>query len=138
MLYGILLIVDVLLSIGIIVLVLLQHGKGADAGAAFGSGASATVFGARGSASFLSRTTAVFAALFFINSLGLAFIVSHQPADRSVTEQLMNKPAPTAPTPGELIGKQAPAVDVPTSRPPISRNQPRGAKQPAQPKDVPR
>ncbi|HEX2243063.1 MAG TPA: preprotein translocase subunit SecG [Gammaproteobacteria bacterium] len=121
MLYGILLIIDVLLAIGIIALVLLQHGKGADAGAAFGSGASATVFGARGSASFLSRTTAVFATLFFINSVGLAFIVSHQPADRSVTEQLMNKPA----------------ADVPLNNAPAAPSEARGKKPSVQPEDVP-
>ncbi|MGD8574231.1 MAG: preprotein translocase subunit SecG, partial [Gammaproteobacteria bacterium] len=63
MLHTILVIVQVFLSLGLIGLILLQQGKGADAGAAFGSGASATVFGARGSASFLSRTTAVLAAL---------------------------------------------------------------------------
>ncbi len=121
MLYGILLIIDVLLAIGIIALVLLQHGKGADAGAAFGSGASATVFGARGSASFLSRTTAAFATLFFINSLGLAFIVSHQPLDHSVTEQLMNKPA----------------ADVPLNNAPAAPSEARSKKPSVQPEDVP-
>src|SRR4051812_14257620 len=108
MLYSILLVVDVLLAIGLIVLVLLQHGKGADAGAAFGSGASATVFGARGSASFLSRTTAILAAFFFINSLALAYIVSHQSVDRSVTEQLANQPGPASkPAHSSGIKKQA-------------------------------
>ncbi len=138
MVYGILLIIDVLLAIGIIALVLLQHGKGADAGAAFGSGASATVFGARGSASFLSRTTAVFATLFFINSLGLAFIVSHQPADRSVTEQFINKPVRTAPTIGGKKGEKAPAADVPMSRAPAIPKEAQNRKRPAQPEDVPR
>lgn len=60
----------------IIILVLLQRGKGADAGAAFGAGASGTVFGARGSSSFFSRATAVFATLFFISSLTLAYLSS--------------------------------------------------------------
>lgn len=72
MLYQVIIIIHVLLGIGIIGLVLMQQGKGADAGAAFGSGASGSVFGAQGSASFLSRTTAIFASLFFITSLGLA------------------------------------------------------------------
>lgn len=107
MLYSILLVVDVLLAIGLIVLVLLQHGKGADAGAAFGSGASSTVFGSRGSTSFLSRTTAVLATLFFINSLTLAYIVSHQSVDRSVTEQLANQPAPSSRVKGEAKGVNA-------------------------------
>ncbi len=74
MLYQIIIIIHILLGFGIIGLVLIQQGKGADAGAAFGSGASGTVFGAQGSASFLSRTTAVFAALFFTTSLGLAVL----------------------------------------------------------------
>lgn len=74
MLYQIIIVIHILLGIGIIGLVLMQQGKGADAGAAFGSGASGSVFGAQGSASFLSRSTAIFATLFFITSLGLAFL----------------------------------------------------------------
>ena len=68
------LIAHTLIALMIIVLVLLQRGKGADAGAAFGAGASGTVFGARGSASFFSRATAVFATLFFVSSLALAYL----------------------------------------------------------------
>src|ERR1700754_2894167 len=64
----------VLLAAGIVGLVLLQRGRGADAGAGFGAGASGTVFGARGSASFLSRTTATLALLFFVTSLALAYM----------------------------------------------------------------
>ncbi len=64
----------------IIILVLLQRGKGADAGAAFGAGASGTVFGARGSSSFFSRATAVCAALFFVSSLTLAYLSSQKPS----------------------------------------------------------
>lgn len=60
-------------AIGIVVFVLLQQGKGADAGASFGSGASGTVFGSQGSATFLSRVTAILAAAFFFTSLGLAY-----------------------------------------------------------------
>ncbi len=82
---SILLIVQVLLSISLIVLILLQHGKGADAGAAFGSGASATVFGARGSGNFLSRSTAIVAILFFIVCLSLAYLSSNRQAPDSVT-----------------------------------------------------
>ena len=74
MLYQVIIVIHILLGLGIIGLVLMQQGKGADAGAAFGSGASGSVFGAQGSASFLSRTTAIFASLFFITSLGLAFL----------------------------------------------------------------
>ncbi len=107
-----LLVFQVLLSIALIVLVLLQHGKGADAGAAFGSGASATVFGAQGSANFLSRSTAVLAALFFINSLLLSssWIMGDREAPASVAEQVA--PAvPAGTTPADL--PEAPAPDVP-------------------------
>ncbi len=78
MLYQVIIVFHILLGIGIIGLVLMQQGKGADAGAAFGSGASGSVFGAQGSASFLSRTTAIFATLFFITSLGLAVLSGYQ------------------------------------------------------------
>jgi preprotein translocase subunit SecG len=74
MLYQVIIVIHILLGVGIIGLVLMQQGKGADAGAAFGSGGSGSVFGAQGSASFLSRTTAIFATLFFITSLGLAIM----------------------------------------------------------------
>ncbi len=86
MLYSILVAIDVLLALGIIFLVLIQQGKGADVGAAFGSGASGTVFGARGSASFLTRATAILVTLFFINSLGLAYLASHRPEAESVID----------------------------------------------------
>jgi len=72
----IVLVAHTLIALLIIVLVLLQRGKGADAGAAFGSGASGTVFGSRGSASFFSRATAVLATAFFVSSLGLAYLSS--------------------------------------------------------------
>ncbi len=72
----ILVVVHLFLAIGMVTLILLQHGKGADAGAAFGSGASSTVFGAQGSASFLSRTTGILAALFFLTSMALAYFSS--------------------------------------------------------------
>lgn len=73
-------IVHLLIAAAIVALVLLQRGKGADAGAGFGSGASGTVFGARGSASFLSRTTATLAALFIVTSLTLAYLGGRAPA----------------------------------------------------------
>jgi preprotein translocase subunit SecG len=75
---SILLIAQVLLSISLIALILIQHGKGADAGAAFGSGASATVFGARGSGNFLSRVTTIVAILFFCVCLALAYVTSNR------------------------------------------------------------
>lgn len=73
MLETVIIIVHLVVAIGVVGFVLIQQGKGADAGASFGSGASGTVFGSQGSSNFLSRFTAVLAALFFATSLGLAF-----------------------------------------------------------------
>jgi len=89
----------VLLAFAIIAIVLLQRGKGADAGAGFGAGASGTVFGARGSANFLSRTTAVLATLFFLTSLGLTYLFSQQKTPTSVVDTVQQSapaPAPAA------------------------------------------
>lgn len=98
---SILLVVQVLLSISLIALILLQHGKGADAGAAFGSGASATVFGARGSGNFLSRATTVIAILFFVVCLSLAYVSSNRVVpdgvSGSVTAQEIETP-PSSPS----------------------------------------
>lgn len=110
MLYSILLVTELLLSIGLIVLILLQHGKGADAGAAFGSGASGTVFGAKGAGNFLSRATGILATLFFINCLGLAFVVSQssKPAVEqsvvgdSVIETAAEQETVSAPVAGDI------------------------------------
>lgn len=91
-LHTILLVVQVLVSVSLIGLILIQHGKGADAGAAFGSGASTTVFGAQGSGNFLSRTTAILAFIFLTNSLGLAWLATQRVRtngslmDQAVTE----------------------------------------------------
>ncbi|OED34415.1 preprotein translocase subunit SecG [Chromatiales bacterium (ex Bugula neritina AB1)] len=74
------LVVHVFLALGVIGLVLIQHGKGADAGAAFGSGASSTVFGSRGSGSFLTRMTTLFALAFFCTSMVLFFLASQRNA----------------------------------------------------------
>jgi len=82
------LLLHVIVAIALIALVLFQHGKGADAGAAFGSGASATMFGSRGSASFLSRVTAGLAAGFFITSLLLAYFATQSSTPTSVVEDL--------------------------------------------------
>lgn len=72
--FSVVLTVHVLAGLGVIGLVLMQHGKGADMGAAFGSGASGSLFGSSGSANFLSRTTAALAAVFFVTSLGLSYL----------------------------------------------------------------
>ncbi|MEE9319045.1 MAG: preprotein translocase subunit SecG [Granulosicoccus sp.] len=99
------LVIHVVLAIGVIGLVLIQHGKGADAGAAFGSGASATVFGARGSASFLTRMTTALAALFFLTSLTLFYLAANRDRDtRSVTDVELPLEAEEAPASGDLPG----------------------------------
>ncbi|WP_347453474.1 preprotein translocase subunit SecG [Acinetobacter thermotolerans] len=104
------LVVHIILAILMIVLILVQHGKGADAGASFGGGGAATVFGASGSGNFLSRLTAVFTALFFITSLTLAVFTKKQTTDAyslSSVQTTQTAPAqstetsPTAPKSGE-------------------------------------
>ena len=100
----ILTVVQILVAVGLIGLVLLQQGKGADAGAAFGSGSSGTIFGSRGSASFLSRTTAVLAALFFFNSIALAYISGQSVERESVTERFG-------------VGTEVPVSDEPVPAP---------------------
>jgi len=90
------LMIHVLVAITLVVMILVQQGKGSDIGAAFGSGASGTVFGAAGSASFLVKFTAVLAAIFFITSLSLGYMASHQVHTKSVFEQVapVSQPAP--------------------------------------------
>ena len=90
MLETVLIIAHLVIAIGVVGFVLIQQGKGADAGASFGSGASGTVFGSQGSSNFLSRLTAVFAALFFATSLGLAFYAK----DRATTISEWRLPDP--------------------------------------------
>ena len=79
--------IHIILAVILIILVLVQQGKGADAGAAFGSGASSTVFGARGSATFMNKVTTVIALSFFVTSLSLAYISSNK---SSVSKSLIN------------------------------------------------
>ncbi len=98
MLYNVMLIIQILVALGIIGLVLVQHGKGADAGAAFGGGASGTVFGSKGSGSFLTRLTAILATIFFANSLMLAWLVA-RPVDsggESIIPTAISEAAPTS------------------------------------------
>lgn len=121
-LHTLVLIGHVLVSAAIIGLVLIQRGKGAEAGAAFGAGASGTVFGAKGSANFLSRSTAVMATVFFLTSLGLAYLGSQRPVSRSLleqttpAEQTQLNPSATqqpdgAPAPELPAPEQAPATE---------------------------
>ena len=105
----IVLVVHVLAALGVIGLVLLQHGKGADVGAAFGSGASGSLFGATGSANFLSRTTAILAAVFFVSSLGLAYLANTKPRTSGSIMDAGRPPASGAP---------APATDTPKPQSP--------------------
>ncbi|WP_417775460.1 preprotein translocase subunit SecG [Stutzerimonas xanthomarina] len=120
MLQTVVIVVHLLVAIGVVALVLLQQGKGADAGASFGSGASATVFGSQGSSTFLSRLTAILAGVFFATSLGLAFFATRQAdqlsgvglPDPAVLEVPVSKPvvddvpvlesAPSAPAADEV------------------------------------
>ena len=102
----------ILAAVGIVVLVLLQHGKGADMGAAFGSGSAGSLFGSAGASNFLSKTTAILAATFFVTSLGLTYL-SAPTRTGGVTESLAvpgGKPdaAPAAPAPSA----PAPAGDT--------------------------
>jgi preprotein translocase subunit SecG len=97
------LIFHVLVAVAVCGLVLLQHGKGADMGAAFGSGSSGSLFGASGSANFLSRSTALLATLFFLTSLGLTWYSVQKPQGSSVMDTMKTQqPAapPAAPAPG--------------------------------------
>lgn len=84
----ILVVFHLFLAIGLVGLILIQHGKGADAGAAFGSGASATVFGAQGSASFLTRATAVLATLFFVTSMVMAYFATQAREATGIMESM--------------------------------------------------
>ncbi len=92
----ILLVLHVLVAAGVIAFVLLQQGKGADMGAAFGGGSAGSLFGSAGSANFLSRTTAVLATIFFLSSLGLSYIGMHRSGASQAGEGVMkNVPEPT-------------------------------------------
>jgi preprotein translocase subunit SecG len=101
-LFSLLLTVHILVALVIIGLVLVQHGKGADMGAAFGSGASGSLFGASGSANFLSRMTGILAAVFFVTSLTLAYVASNKPKttgsvmQETLQSQAVSQPAPVA------------------------------------------
>jgi preprotein translocase subunit SecG len=119
----IVLVVQILTALGMIGLILLQHGKGADMGAAFGSGASGSLFGATGSANFLSRTTAVLAAVFFACTLLLAYFGHVRPADSGSVLERAAVPAPATPAAsgavGQIPGTAAPAAPVVPAAPAV-------------------
>src|SRR6266849_5399670 len=99
---NLIIVIHVVVALAIIGLVLLQHGKGADMGSGFGGGASSSLFGATGSANFLSRATAVLAAIFFTLSLALAYVATRRPTEEGggvidvIRKQQVEKPAPKA------------------------------------------
>ena len=124
---NIILVVHVVIAVSLVALVLLQQGKGADAGAAFGAGASGTVFGSKGSSSFLTRTTGVLAALFFITSLTLFVLatqskeVSSSVVDQEHAKQNIEKVdgASAISTPSDV-----PVSDEPKSKPLTTKSSP--------------
>jgi preprotein translocase subunit SecG len=134
---SILLVVHVFAAVAIVVLVLMQQGRGADMGAAFGGG-SQTLFGARGSANFLSRATGLLAAVFFVTSLTLAYMYGLSTTPQSVTDQIVTQPEsssapvgadsdiPQAPddAPQQGSGSDVPAVPEPAVPEPESGTEP--------------
>ena len=125
------LVVHVLAALTIIGLVLLQHGKGADVGAAFGSGASGSVFGATGSANFLSRATAMMALVFFLTSLGLTYFSSRKSDTSGV---MSDHPAPAQRLPGQIPG---PAQTLPGQIPAPGTSLPQQVPAPSAPVTAP-
>ena len=113
MIVNVVLAVQMLAALGMIGLVLVQHGKGADMGAAFGSGSSGSLFGASGSANFLSRTTAVLAAVFFVATLALAYFGNSRPAS---TGSVLETPAAAVPA-GAAPAASAPDAAVAPAEP---------------------
>ncbi|NGZ85519.1 preprotein translocase subunit SecG [Duganella aceris] len=108
-LFNLVIVVQVVSAIAIIGLVLLQHGKGADMGAAFGSGASGSLFGATGSSNFMSKSTGVAAAIFFSATLALSYISAQHGSN--VSGGVMDKALPAAPAPAPTTG----AAAIPTA-----------------------
>jgi preprotein translocase subunit SecG len=110
--FTLILVVDVIVALIIIGLVLLQHGKGADVGAAFGSGASGSLFGASGSANFLSRTTGILAAVFFLTTFVLAYLVTHKPrTSGGVMDTVKEQPTQVPAAPEAPEAAKAPEAD---------------------------
>jgi len=117
MLHSILLVVHILCAVLIVGLVLIQRGKGADAGAGFGAGASGTVFGARGATTALSRATAILAAVFMVTSLSLAYTTKPdvEAGQSSLLDQMATESVPVAPAPATAPTPAAPADAVPVA-----------------------
>lgn len=124
------LVIHVFAALAIIGLVLLQHGKGADVGAAFGGGASGSLFGASGSANFLSRTTAILAVVFFVTSLGLTYFSARKTEHRGV---MATQPATDNSLPAQIPGQGGP-TSAPQKAAPGGSGGPEGSKTPEVPK----
>jgi preprotein translocase subunit SecG len=131
--YVVLIVGHVVVALAIIGLVLLQHGKGADMGSGFGGGASASLFGATGSANFLSRTTAVLATIFFVLSLALAYFATNRPKAQGGIMDAVKTEKPAAEVP------QAPAAQkpAPEAAKPVTEPAKPAAGEPPKAKDVP-
>jgi preprotein translocase subunit SecG len=133
-------IIQLFAALAIIALVLLQRGKGADAGAGFGAGASGTVFGARGARTALSRATAIFAAIFMVNSLALAYMGTREAETRPKTllDEAAGTSAPSTapnssivPAPATGNAPAVPAPSTPATPPPAVESPQGGAQAPA-------
>ncbi|MBX3663161.1 MAG: preprotein translocase subunit SecG [Burkholderiales bacterium] len=110
------LVIHVVAALAIIGVVLLQHGKGADMGAAFGSGSAGSVFGSSGSANFLSRTTAILATIFFLTSIGLTIVSSKVSENKGVMAQPVEPASAPASLPAQI---PTPPPSVPASAVPV-------------------
>lgn len=115
--FNLIIVVQVISAIAIIGLVLLQHGKGADMGAAFGSGASGSLFGATGSSNFMSKSTGVAAAIFFGATLALSYITTHQ--TNNVSGGVMDRVQTTTPA-APAAAPAAPAASAPAAPAPAN------------------
>jgi preprotein translocase subunit SecG len=140
---SLLIVIQVICAVAVIVLILLQHGKGADMGAAFGGGASGSLFGASGSANFLSRTTAVLAAVFFLTTIGMAYTATAARTAATRTDHggvmsTVGKDAPTpapapAGAPSEIPATTAPQNTTPPAAPAAGNTAPAN-----RPTDIPK
>ena len=104
--WGILLFVHILVSVLMIMVILLQTGKGAEMGAAFGGGYSQTLFGSAGPVGFLNKLTTVIAVVFMLTSLTLAFLAAHPRTTKSLINEIPQQEAPAAPLPGPMEGAE--------------------------------
>jgi preprotein translocase subunit SecG len=106
-------IIHVLTAVVLVGLVLVQHGKGADMGASFGSGSAGSLFGSSGSANFLSRSTAVAATVFFITSMTLTYLGSHTSTPQGVMDQVQAVPVPANTAPAGADTTNSKSKDIP-------------------------